>query len=74
MGHNKGLEIRIKNAWEYFEVRVEERLEKGSKIFLKLFTMVRLQTDNGTSLSYKCDKLDKWVSKMGMKDMLEGKA
>ena len=30
-----------------------------------MFTMVRLQTDNGTSLSYKCDKLDKLVSKMG---------
>ena len=40
----------------------------------QMFTMVRLQTDNGTSLSYKCDKLDKLVSKMGMKDMLEGKA
>ena len=74
MGKNKGLKIRIKFNWEYLKVRVEERLEKGSKIFLKLFTMVRLQTDNGTSLSYKCDKLDKWVSKMGMKDMLEGKA
>ena len=51
--------------------------EAGKRIkdfFLKMFTMVRLQTDNGTSLSYKCDKLDKWVSKMGMKDMLEGKA
>ena len=64
MGHNQDLEIRIKNSWEYLKVKVEERLEKGSKIFLKMFTMVRLQTDNGTSLSYKCDRLDKLVSKM----------
>ena len=74
MGHNQDLEMKIKNSWEYLKVRDEETLEKGSKIFLKMFTMVRLQTDNGTSLSYKCDKLDKWVSKMGMKDMLKGKA
>ena len=50
--------------------------ETGKRIkdFSEMFTMVRLKTDDGTSLSYKCDKLDKWVSKMGMKDMLEGKA
>ena len=64
MGHNKYLEIKVKNAWEYLKVRVEETPEKGSKIFLKMFTMVRLQTDNGTSLSYKCDRLNKLVSKM----------
>ena len=68
MGHNKDLDIRIKNAWEYLKVRVEERLEKGSKIFLKMFTMVRLQTDNGTSLGYNYDKLAKWVSEMTLWD------
>ena len=34
-----------------------------------MFTMVRLQTDNGTSLGYNYDKLAKWVSEMTLWDL-----